>query len=50
MALDRNLSESRREKERLKGRKELAEEKTDIVIVRECGQTWTKVRVKYYNY
>ena len=20
------------------------------VIVRECGQTWTKVRVKYYNY
>ena len=21
-----------------------------IVIERECGQTWTKVRVKYYNY
>ena len=20
------------------------------VIVQECGQTWTKVRVKYYNY
>ena len=49
-ALDRNLRESRREKKRLKGRKEPAEEKTDIVIVRECGQTWTKVRVKYYNY
>jgi len=21
-----------------------------VVIVQECGQTWTKVRVKYYNY
>jgi len=20
------------------------------VIVQECGQTWTKIRVKYYNY
>jgi len=24
--------------------------KPPIVIIRECGQTWTRVRVKYYNY